>query len=109
MSVQLGKIEEVRIGKGGYQNAMFGVTFVLSGDSWATIDFKGTWDVSIETPESGAWSDLDRLRILGEAMMFLSELMNKAKVAKMEDLKGVPISATFSDKLEGWRVLTEVR
>lgn len=39
LEVKLGKINKVKFGSGGYDDAMFGVTFDLGGQGWGVGDF----------------------------------------------------------------------
>ena len=50
MENKIGKIKDIRFGKGGYDGAMIGVTFTLvGGDSgWGVIDFWGEWAMECE-------------------------------------------------------------
>lgn len=104
---ELGRIQKIAFGWGGYQDAMIGVSITLGGKSWGCGDFKGAW--GIERSERCQWTEEDRLRQLGEACMWLKELLTKAKVQTIDQLQDVPIEATFDgNKLVSWRVLEEV-
>lgn len=104
---ELGSIKKASFGFGGYQDAMIGLSITLGGKSWGCGDFKGEW--SIERTEHCKWTEESRLRGLGEACMFLCDLLKKARVNSVADLAGVPIEAMFdSNKLVSWRVLEEV-
>lgn len=103
----LGKIENISLGAGGYQDAMFGVTFKLSGSAVSVCDFWGYWNTEITS--STKWSEEHRTSQLGEIMNRLRLLMNEAKVREFTELKGVPVEVrTLNGALVGWRVLTEV-
>lgn len=107
MRKELGKIKTASFGWGGYQDAMLGLSVSLGGDGWGVADFWGNW--GIERSEHAKWSEEDRLRYLGEAVMRLKGILDDAKVRTVADLIGVPIEATFDGmKLESWRVLKEV-
>jgi hypothetical protein len=104
---ELGRIQKISFGWGGYQDAMIGINLTLGGQSWGVGDFKGTW--GIERSDRAQWSEEDRLRQLGEACMWLRDLLTKAKKQTLDDLVGVPIEATFDGNLlKSWRVLEEV-
>ena len=105
---ELGKITAIKIGRGGYQDCMFGVSISLGGEAWECADFKGTWDLDISS--SGAsWTEDERNLSFAETTRWLSDLMRTAKVEDASKLKGVPIEATFEgNKLASWRILTEV-
>lgn len=104
---ELGKIQRIRFGMGGYQDACIGVSFVLGGESFGVHDFWGTW--GIDRSERAKWTEEERLTQLGEMVMRLKKLMDDAKVTTVEQLAGIPISITFDDRtLKSWRVLKEV-
>lgn len=107
---ELGKIESVSFGHGGYQDAMLGLTVSLTGNSWGTNDHKGFWAASIiECSEYCKWTEQDRDASYAEVMRFVDKLLAAAKKRNIADLKGVPIEATFEgNMLKSWRVLTEV-
>ena len=86
---------------------MLGLSIKLGGQSWSVSDFKGAW--GIDRGSHCQWSENDRLRQLGEACMFVRDLLRKAKVKAVMELHGVPIEASFEDnRLISWRVLEEV-
>ena len=107
---KLGKIQELHIGMGGYQDAMFGVTITLSGAGWGVSTFRGAWSPSqIKHDEHTQWSEEDRLRRLTDAFVWLDQLMTEAKVTDVRKLIGKPIEAIFNgNTLKSWRILTEV-
>jgi len=97
MDKQLGKIARVAFGRGGYQDAMLGLTVVLTGEGWGTTDFWGTWN----RPDALAADNttLEKIRVL----------LLAAKADTVADLQGKPVEVTFSaGRLESWRVLSEV-
>lgn len=103
---ELGKIQSISMGMGGYQDAMFGVSITLGGKGWGVGDFKGTWANRTEGCE---WTVADQRKIFAETMEWLRDLMAKAEVSKLSDLKGVPVEVTFDvNTLHSWRVLEEV-
>jgi len=107
MSKELGKIENVYYGLGGYQDAMLGISFQLSFGSCGTGDFWGYWD--LERTEHCKWTEEDRLKFHGENTMRIGQLLKDAKVYKVEDLVGIPIEVTSEGmNMKSWRVLTEV-
>jgi hypothetical protein len=110
MEKKLGKIESVRFGHGGYQEACLGLSVTLSGGSWGVGDFKGSWDAElIKHTENCKWTEEDRAKGYDETMRFLSKLLKEAKVSSVEKLKGVPVECTFDGMmLKDWRILTEV-
>lgn len=107
MNTRLGKIQKIHFGMGGYQDAMIGITFVLGGAGWGVMDFWGDW-ASKHRPDM-QWTEESRLIRLGEMVMKINELLQQAKKTSIEQLKDVPIEATFeSNTLKSWRILEEV-
>lgn len=102
---ELGKILEVKLGPGGYQDAMFGFSFTLGSASWGIGDFWGTWN-EVRAPE------FEQAHRDAQAAIFerVRKLMEGAKVSDFADLKGTPVSVEVYDSgaLRDWRVLTEV-
>jgi len=107
IETKLGKIQSVKFGSGGYDDAMFGISFTLGGDSWGVGDFKGQWSGD---PIRGAeWTKEDRQERFGEIMVWIMELMATAKVNDITRLAGIPVEVTFDgNTLKSWRILTEV-
>ena len=110
MEKKLGKIQSVRFGHGGYQDACIGLSVTLGDGSWGVSDFKGTWDPEIiKCTEHTKWTEEDRTNNIGEAVRFVSKLLKEAKVDSVDKLKGIPVEATFDGSmLKEWRVLSEV-
>lgn len=107
MERQLGKIKYVRIGYGGYQDAMFGIDFTLGGESWGVGDFWGMW---ASDPGSNAqWTKEDQIKRYGETMDRIRKLCDDANVKVVDKLKDVPIEVELENMtLKSWRVLREV-
>jgi hypothetical protein len=105
--VKLGKISKVRLGAGGYDDAMFGLSLTFSfGDSTGCGDFIGFWTTY---PEHAKYSREHWEACHKDTMLRLIRLMHEAKVGDVSQLKGVPIEATFDGmKLVDWRILSEV-
>lgn len=105
----LGKIASLRVGRGGYQDAMFGVTVSLSMQNSGVSDFKGTWDQSIKVTSSTRWTEADRSRQFDDVMRWLDEQCRIAHVDDVMKLVGKPVEATLQgNSLRSWRLLTEV-
>ena len=105
---RLGKITAAEFGFGGYDDAMIGLSISLGGSGWGTGDFKGMW-AHKEVPSRAQWTEESRKTKLGEAVLFLRDLLSAAKVRHVGELVGIPIEAIFIDaKLVSWRVLEEV-
>lgn len=109
MKIELGKINSVTFGYGGYQGALFGIWFTLGGSGWGVCDGKGNWQGS--PSEYSKWTLEDKKESQGEIMLWIEELMTKAKVKDINKLVGIPVEMTFDSpfgKLVSWRILTEV-
>jgi hypothetical protein len=107
---ELGKIASVRIGSGGYQEAMYGVSFELSfGGCSGCGDFWGGWGPDITVTAHTKWTEADRQAQIQSAFWRLALLMQDAKVTDAAKLKGVPIEVTTENNgLKSWRILKEV-
>lgn len=104
--MSLGKIKDIYVGRGGYQDAMFGVTIHLETCDGSCVDFWGTW--SDDKGQEEYWK-AKQVELFGQTMMRLKNLMETAKVWDIAKLKGIPVDVVFSDKrLSSWRILTEV-
>ena len=107
MEVKIGKICKVSFGKGGYDEAMFGLTVELGSNGWGVSHFNGTWS---SPPSKGArWTVDDQRSIFADVCLNIIEILREAKVSDVSKLAGIPIEATFDrGTLVSWRVLTEV-
>lgn len=110
MRTQLGKINSIRVGFGGYQDCCFGVSFDLGSEAWGVGDFWGDWSPSMMPRSDHAkWTEEDRKNGIADAMFKLDALLKAAKVSDVTNLVGKPIEATFDGNLlKSWRLLTEV-
>lgn len=111
MRKALGKIEEVKLGSGGYDDAMFGFSFKLNFDGGlCTHRFWGTW--SSPPSPNAQWTVVDQHKIWLDGFLDVKKLMDDAKVNDFLDLVGKPIEVTLEDgpmgQLKEWRILTEV-
>lgn len=104
----LGKIQNIRFGLGGYDDAMLGISFTLGSDKecWGTHEFIGTW---VSPPSEHAnWTIESQTKLWGEMVRHIGSLLNDAKVGDIQKLIGKPIEAIFKDNtLKEWRLLTE--
>ena len=107
---EYGKIQSVSFGHGGYQDAMIGIHFTLSGDGWGVGDTKSIWDpYIIKRTERHKWTEKDRDRSFAEIVRYISALLRDAKVDSVEKLKGIPVEVLFEgNTLKEWRIFTEV-
>ncbi len=104
---KLAKINSIRLGSGGYQDAMFGITFSFTGQGWGVDDFWGVW--SREPDQYTPWTSQDRIQRIGEIMVRLMSVMKQAKVQSLEDLEGIPVEITLEhNTIKDWRILEEV-
>lgn len=107
---EIGKIESVSFGLGGYQDAMIGLHVTLSGKSWGVTSTKSTWDPeAVKNDTHCSWTEHDRDAVFAETARYLSKLLKDAGARNVAELKGKPIEATFDGmQLKSWRILTEV-
>ena len=105
--IQLGKIAHVRVGMGGYQEAMLGIWFTFEGKSWGCSTGEGTW---AHKPDAHTkWTEAEQDAIFAKTFRYIGELLKAAKVDDVAKLRGVPVEVTFEGNLlRSWRVLTEV-
>lgn len=108
MNTKIGKIRNVRLGFGGYQDSMLGFSFVLGSDKecWGVGDFWGTW---FDPPtKDSQWLVEDQLNSWGLTVQKVGKLLRDAKVSSIDDLKNIPIECSFENgTLKLWRILTE--
>lgn len=110
MNKELGKIENVRFGFGGYQDAMFGLSLTFSGAGWGICDFvSGGWQSSIEGGGNCKWTEHDRNITRAAMVERIDKILTDAKVDSVDELKGKPVEVTFDGMtLKEWRILKEV-
>jgi hypothetical protein len=102
---RIGKIERVYHGYGGYQDAMIGFGFTLSGDGWAVGDFWGSW---ASRPEGAKYSEDEWRGYHADAAVRIRDLLVAAKATVLNELEGKPVMVAFEDnRLKDWRILTE--
>ena len=108
---ELGKIQNIRFGHGGYQDAMIGLSLILGGDGWGVGTFiSGFWDPNlIKHDEHCKWTELQRTAAQADLVIKISDLLRDAKVDDVMKLKNVPVECTFEGfELKDWRILKEV-
>lgn len=110
MKIKLGKLENVKFGLGGYQDACLGLSVTITGDGWGVGDNKSTWDANLfKHTDYCEWTEEDRSEGYDDIMRYLSDLLSDAKVSSVDELNGKPVEATFEGlNLKSWRILTEV-
>ena len=107
--IVLGKIGILRVGMGGYQDAMFGVTIGLAMKGSGCVDFKGTWSQSVKPSASADWTEETRSQHFATTMRWLDEQCRLAKVDDVMKLVGKPVEVTLDGlRLQSCRLLTEV-
>lgn len=106
---KIGKIQSVKFGMGGYDDAMLGISFTLGSDKecWGVGDFKGWWN---SPPDPHAkWTLESQTTIWGDMVRFIGQLLADAKVSDVQKLAGKPVEVTFENNtLKSWRLLTEI-
>ena len=86
---ELGKIDNIKFGLGGRDDSDMGLSVTLTGKGWGVSDFKYSTSPDFYT--------------------HLKILLTKAKVLHIDQLKNIPVEATFENKLlRSWRILEEV-
>lgn len=104
---ELGRIQSAEFGMGGYQDAQFGISFSLGGNSWGVSDFRGGW--GMKPSPNAKWTEAENTAVIGAACDWVRDILSAANKRHVSDLIGVPIEASFDGlKLSSWRVLTEV-
>lgn len=103
---EIGKIESIDFGMGGYQDAMIGFRVTLSGKGWGCGDWRGPW---ARWHEGCKWTVEDQTKQAGEAVLWMRDILKAAKKSSMAQLVGVPVEVTFENyTLKSWRILDEV-
>lgn len=104
---ELGKIEKITLGGGGYQDAMFGVSVALSFGGSGVGDFRGNW--SKYPGERAQYTEAEWEAEHAKTYAWLRDLMRSAKVDDFTKLRGIPVEVEFEgNTLKSWRVLSEV-
>ena len=108
MKTELGKIQEVTIGYGGYQDAQLGIGFTLGGKGWGIgTGCYRAWGT--KRSADAKWTEQERIIALGETFMKIKKWLDDAGVKDVYELKGKPVECTFDGlELKSWRILTEV-
>lgn len=106
MDKQLGKIQHISYGFGGYQDAQFGLSVTLGGDGWGVSDFHGAWATHSANCK---WSVEDQRSSFADTAEFIRGLLKDANVMSIDKLKGIPVEVSFERMtLKSWRILKEV-
>ena len=109
MEKKLGKIDSVKFGLVGYQDAMLGISFTFMSGSCGVSSDKSAWDCNmVKHSDNCKWDESDRSKQYDEIMRFISDLLRDAKVDNIMKLSGKPVELTFEGSLlKDWRILTE--
>lgn len=108
MQTELGKIESIEL---QFNDGRFGFHIVLSGIGWGVNDNnRAAWGPEVKWCKNCGWTEEERLMVHGKNMLWIADVMLKAKVTKFSELKGKPVSVVFDDnsELKSWRILEEV-
>jgi hypothetical protein len=110
MKTKLGKIQAVRFGRGGYQDAQIGIHFTFGAKGWGCGDSRSFWDPTmIKCNSHCKWTETNRDDEYALIVRYVSDLLAQAKVSSVDELKGKPVEITFDGNiLKSWRLLTEV-
>jgi len=110
MRKELGKIEKVSFGLGGYQDCCIGIHFTLSAGGGSVGFSKSAWDANlIKRGERTEWTEESRSAQYSDIVRYISDLLKQAKVDSIDRLKGIPIEVTYDGMvLQDWRILSEV-
>lgn len=110
METKLGKIEKIRFGFGGYNEAQVGLWLTFSGDGiGVSHGIQGGWSLHIKHSEHCKWTEEERDVGYAKMCREVQEVMLKAKVEEVHQLVGKPVEMTFDGMiLKDWRILTEV-
>ena len=112
MENRIGKIESVKFGHVGYNDAELGIQFTFSSkkDSWGVGWSKAYWDSEIiKHNKNTQWTEAERDNAFAGVMKYISKLLKQAKVSDFTQLKNIPVEVTFEGNcLKDWRILEEV-
>lgn len=105
---ELGKIQKVHFGLGGYQDAQVGLWLTLGGEGWGVGTGEiGGWSFPPDT--HAKWTLEDRSESYALMVRKILDLLKAAKVDSIDRLQGKPVECTFDGMtLESYRILTEV-
>jgi len=107
---EFGKINSVSFGFGGYQDCEVGLFLGLGGKAWGVCaSVSGGWSTILERSSGTKWTEGDRSKQYDKMCREIQEILKKAKVNSVDQLKGKPVEVTFDGNLlKSWRVLDEV-
>jgi len=105
---ELGKIQKVHFGLGGYQDAQVGLWLQLGGEGWGVQTGEvGGW--SFPPDEHAKWTLEDQIDNYALMVRKILDLLSAAKVDAIHKLEGKPVECTFDSMvLQSYRILTEV-
>ncbi len=104
---RLGRISAASFGRGGRDDAQFGLSLTFAGDSWGVGSFLGEW--AMAPGEHAQWTVSDQEAAWVKACRKLLETLDDAGKRNVGELVGTPVEVKFEGMaLSSWRVLTEV-
>jgi hypothetical protein len=111
MKTELGRITHIKLGYGGYQDAMFGLDITFQGKGWGVATFipAGWKDAYKPEGDHHKWTEEDRTILRAELCKKIDIILDSAKVNDINKLVGIPVEVIFENQtLKDWRVLEEV-
>ena len=103
-----GKISSIYFGLGGYQESMLGLHICFSFEMHKFICTSDAyWDYySVEHTERSKWTEQSRLARYARINCNISELLNKAKVRELGQLKNKEVTLTMDGlNLYSWELI----
>ena len=111
LTKHLGKISSIYFGIGGYQESMLGLHTCFTFDGGSSIcTSDASWDYhTVEHNKNTKWTEQSRLDKYAKITCSISELLSKAKVRSVSELRNMPVEITLDGMtLYSWRLLEEV-
>lgn len=107
VETKLGKIESVKYGIGGYQDAQFGLHLTISGKAWGVQTSDAFW--AMEPSSRAEWGKSDQDVFFAALTRRIIALLDAAKCDSVDKLKGKPVSCVFDgNALQSWQILEDV-
>ncbi len=105
---ELGKIQKVWFGLGGYQEVQVGLWLQLGSEGWGIgTGEQGGWSFPPDT--HAKWTLEDQTQSYALMVRKVLDLLTAAKVDDVSKLKGVPVECIFEgNALKSYRILSEV-
>lgn len=104
LEVKLGKIKSVNFGHVHDRDFLIGLNVILEGKGWGVSS-----GFQFNISDSCKWEKSEKEKAALELVEKINSLLKSAKVQTVEQLKDIPIEATFNGMvLVEWRILEEV-